>query len=327
MSSPYLSVIIPAYNEETRLPRTLLAVDHYLSMQKYSYEILVVNDGSKDNTAHVLKRFETLVSHLRFLDNKENHGKGYVVRQAMLEAQGEIRLFMDADNATTIDHVEKMIPLFEGGADVVIGSRDSKDAPGAQQAISQPFFKRLLGNCANLLIQIVAVPGIWDTQAGFKACTAHATQEIFSRANINRWGFDIEMLALARSLNFHISVIPTYWVNDPNTHVKLSGYLNTFRELFIVRWNLWTDAYHLPHIPQEPMEEKKESLVSVLGRPETSPYGRQNKTPERPAQEISSAEKEPEKGKLIEQASQSSQPLQKIAKSRYARKIKKSPKK
>lgn len=264
---PYLSVVIPAYNEEKRIPRTLLALDHYLSGQKYAYEILVVNDGSTDNTAEVVKRFETLVPHLRLLHDDANHGKGYVVRQGMLAAQGNIRLFMDADNSTTIDHFEKMIPLFEQGYDVVIGSREAKDAPGAEQAISQPFVKRLLGDLANLLIQIVAVWGIWDTQAGFKACTAHASQEIFSRARINRWGFDIEMLALARALRLRLGIIPTYWVNDPNSHVTLRGYINTFRELFIIRMNLWRGVYNIPKGGM-PDSDEASSLVSSLHKQE-----------------------------------------------------------
>ena len=195
----YLSVIIPAYNEEKRIPNTLLAIDEYLSRQDYTYEILVVIDGAQDNTANVVKKFQSLVKNLRFISNKENHGKGYVVRQGMLEAKGSIRLFMDADHSTSIDHIEKMLPFFSAKkAEVVIGSRDSKDAKGAKQEVKQSFLKRLIGNMGNLLIQIVVARGIWDTQNGFKAFTAAAAQDIFSRTRIDRWGFDIEAIALAR---------------------------------------------------------------------------------------------------------------------------------
>src|SRR3989339_342267 len=153
----FLSVIIPAYNEEKRIGKTLLAIDHYLVKQKYDYEIVVVSDGSKDKTAEVVENFKKMVRNLRLINNKENHGKGWVVRQGMLESHGEIRLFMDADNATTLDHFDKMLPLFREGEQVVIGSRDSKDAKGAKQAVPQPFFKRLLGNMGNVLIQVFAV--------------------------------------------------------------------------------------------------------------------------------------------------------------------------
>lgn len=238
-----LSVIIPAYNESNRIGKTLLAIDKYLSEQDYSYEILVVNDGSKDDTVEKVKKYKKLVQHLNILDNQENHGKGYVVRQGMLEAKGEYRLFMDADGSTSIDHIEKAWPLIKGDYKLIIGSRDKKDAKGARQEVKQPFFKRLLGNFGNVLIQIFGVWGIWDTQNGFKVFHKDAAMEVFSRARINKWGFDIEALALARRLGYKIGKIPVYWVNDPYSHVTLSGYLNTFVELFKIRLNFIRNIY------------------------------------------------------------------------------------
>lgn len=243
MQEIYLSVIIPAYNEEKRISNTLLAIDQYLSKQDYSYEIIVVSDGSKDKTSQIVEKFSKLVKNLRLIDNQKNHGKGWVVKQGMLEAKGEYRLFMDADNATTIDHFEKMIPLFKEGKQVVIGTRDSKDAKGAKQAVPQSFLKRQLGNLGNILIQVVAVPGIWDTQCGFKAFTAEATKDIFGRCKIDRWGFDIEAMTLARKLNYQIGIIPVYWVNSSDSRVSWKGYLNTFRELFKIKWNLIRKKY------------------------------------------------------------------------------------
>ncbi len=239
----FLSVIIPAYNEEKRIGKTLLAIDHYLVKQKYDYEIVVVSDGSKDKTAEVVENFKKMVRNLRLINNKENHGKGWVVRQGMLESHGEIRLFMDADNATTLDHFDKMLPLFREGEQVVIGSRDSKDAKGAKQAVPQPFFKRLLGNMGNVLIQVFAVPGIWDTQCGFKAFSAKAAKDVFSHSRIDRWGFDIEALALAKKMGYKIGIVPVYWINDPDSKVSLKGYLLTFRELFQIWWWLIRDVY------------------------------------------------------------------------------------
>jgi len=243
MKKIYLSVIIPAYNEENRISNTLLSIDKYLSKQNYSYEIIVVSDGSKDKTAAIVNKFSELIKNLKLIDNKDNHGKGWVVKQGMLESEGEIRLFMDADNATTIDHFEKMIPLFEQGYEIVIGSRDKKDAQGAKQAVAQSFLKRQLGNFGNILIQLLAVSGIWDTQCGFKAFTDKAAEDIFKRCLIDRWGFDIESLAIARKFDYKIGIIPVNWVNDPNSKVSLGGYFNTFRELIKIKWNLIIHKY------------------------------------------------------------------------------------
>ena len=242
-NNPYLSVIIPCYNEEKAISATLLAVDQYLQKQLFDYEILVVSDGSRDKTAQIVADFKKNVKNLKLIDNKANHGKGWVVRQGMLAALGQVRLFMDADNATSVDHFDKMKPYFEQGADVVIGSRDTKDVKGAKQAVPQPWLKQQLGNLGNLLIQIGAVWGVWDTQCGFKAFSSQAAQNIFSRSKIDRWGFDIEALALARKLRYKIAIVPVYWINNPYSRVNLKGYLMTFKELFQVWWWLITDAY------------------------------------------------------------------------------------
>ncbi len=239
----HLSIIIPAYNEEKRIGDTLLAIDRYLNKQNYSYEITVVNDGSKDKTAQIVKKFSGLIKNLRLINNKENHGKGWVVRQGMLESKGKYRLFMDADNATAIDHFEKMLPFFKDGKQVVIGSRNNKDAKGAKQAVPQSFLKRQLGNLGNILIQVVAVPGIWDTQCGFKAFTAEAADDIFKRCLMDRWGFDIEAMALVRKLNYQIEIIPIYWINNSDSRVSWNSYLNTFIELFKIKWNLIRKKY------------------------------------------------------------------------------------
>ena len=244
-NQPYLSVIIPAYNEEKRISKTLLAVDEYLQKQAFTYEILVVSDGSKDKTAEIVNNFKKNVQNLKLIDNQANHGKGWVVRQGMLAAQGQVCLFMDADNATSVDHFDKMKPYFDNGSQTVIGSRDAKDAKGAKQAVPQSWLKRQLGNVGNILIQLFAVWGIWDTQCGFKAFSAEAASAIFSKLKIDRWGFDIEALALARKLKYKIDIVPVYWINDPDSKVSLKGYLMTFKELFQIWWWLITDKYNL----------------------------------------------------------------------------------
>jgi len=242
----YVSVIIPAYNEEKRIGATLLAIDKYLAGQKYLYEILVISDGSTDKTADVVGKYKQLVKNLEIIDNLENKGKGYVVRQGMLAAKGKYRVFMDADNSTSLDHVEKMWPLFNKGKDIVIGTRDSRDVKEATQAVRQPFSKRIIGDIGNLLIQILAVPGIWDTQCGFKGFSDKAVKDIFPRLGINRWGFDIEMLALARKFKYKIKEVPVDWRNDPNTgsHPGLSAYFQVLTETVKIRWNLMTGVYN-----------------------------------------------------------------------------------
>lgn len=240
---PYLSVIIPAYNEEKRIGQTLTAVYTYLAAQSYTWELLIVLDGVTDNTVSVVEKFANGKENIRWIDRKENQGKGFTVRQGMLAARGDIRLFTDADNSTDMSHFDRMKPLFDQGASVVICSRDRKDAQGAVQARPQPFLKRMLGNSGNLFVQIMAVPGIWDTQCGFKAFRAAAAEQIFSISQIDRWGFDMEALALARRFGHKIHVIAANWRDAEGTHVTLGGYLGTFLEAVKVRWNLLTGVY------------------------------------------------------------------------------------
>ena len=241
-TNPYLSVIIPAYNEETRLGRTLEEIFRWLSNQPFAYEILVMCGDAKDRTDEVAEFYKAKLPHLRVVFERENHGKGYVVRKGMLESKGEIRLFTDADNSTSIDHFAKMKPILDQGYDVVIGTRDPRDHPEAIQAVPQSKHKQFAGDLGNLIIQLL-VPGIWDTQCGFRALTAKAAYEVFTRAVINSWGFDVEVLGLARKLGFKIGIIPVCWKNDPRSHVKLSGYLDTLFEVVKIWWNLLWNKY------------------------------------------------------------------------------------
>ena len=241
----YLSVIVPAYNEAERLPKTLRRFQEYLSRQPYSYEIVVVNDGSRDGTAEIAERMKSEIKNLRIIDRKKNCGKGYTVMEGMLAAHGKIRLFADADNATDISHFDKMRQFFDKGYEVVICSRDPKDAPGARQAIPQPWWKRLLGNAGNLYIQWMAVRGIWDTQCGFKAFRDFAAERIFKQLKTYRWAFDVEALALARRFDFKIGIIPADWKNDPNTRVGIMGYFKTLWEVYKIRRNFKKTAWQV----------------------------------------------------------------------------------
>ncbi len=237
----YLSIIIPAYNEEKRLPKTLLDMDNYLKKQNYEYEIIVVNDGSRDRTVERVKSLMPKIKGLKLIDNKENHGKGYVVRQGFLKARGEIRIFSDADNSTSIDQVEKIFPWIEKGFDIIIGSRD------IEGAILDPPETRLrifLGDIFNLMVQlIVGLWGVWDTQCGFKALTAKATEDILPRCKIDRWAFDPEILVVGKKLGYKIKEIPVHWKNDINSKVKLTSTIKMGLDLLKIRWNLITNKY------------------------------------------------------------------------------------
>lgn len=237
----HLSVIIPAYNEEKRLPKTLEDSDKYLSRQNYDYEILVVNDGSKDKTAEIVENLKFKIKNLKLIDNKENHGKGYVVRQGMLFAQGDYRLFTDADNSTSIEQIEKMWPEFEKGFDIVIGSRDAK---GAILDPPQDIFRRFVGEGFKILRKIVA--DVWeveDTQCGFKCFTKKSAKDIFSKTKISRFAFDVEILFCAKKAGYKIKEVPIYWKNDPESKVKPKSIINMAADLFKIRWYAITKQY------------------------------------------------------------------------------------
>ena len=236
----YLSVIIPAYNEEKRIAKTLLAVDNFLRRQNYEYEILVVNDGSQDKTVEVVEGLKNQIANLKLVDDKTNHGKGWAVRRGMLEAHGQIRLFMDADNSTTIDQVDNFLPYFNQGYKIVIGSRR---IAGAVIAVHQPWIRDFLGGVFRLMVHALAPLGVTDSQAGFKVFSHQAAETIFKKQTIFRWAFDVEILAIARRLGFKIKEVPIHWVNDTESHVKISGMVKMLLEVGRVRLNLWSKKY------------------------------------------------------------------------------------
>lgn len=243
---PYLSVIMPAYKEGERIGRTLLEIEKYFEGKNYDYEIIVIIDGSPDNTAEIARNYSSQVKNLRVIANPENHGKGYIVRQGFLEAQGKYRLFMDSDGSTSITHLEKFLPEFKNGYDIVIGSRDIE---GAFVQIHQPKYKEFLGNMGNWAIRIVL--GLWkypDTQCGFKILTDKAAEAVASRMVIDRFGFDFEIIALAERLGFKVKQMPVRWLNEEGSTVTLfgpNGYFKVFSDLFKAKWRLMTGKYKL----------------------------------------------------------------------------------
>jgi len=236
-----LSVIIPAYNEEGRLPKTLREIDEYLKKQDYQSEIIVVSDGSKDRTGEVTKEMMREIKNLRLIENKENHGKGYAVRQGILEAKGDYRLFTDADNSTSIDQVEKMWPYFDQGYAIVIGSRDVK---GAILDPPQPRWRRFVGNIFRFFSHMICGTwGILDTQCGFKGFTKKATLDIFPRTKIYGFAFDPEVLVIAKKSGYKIKEIPILWKNDPESKVKFKNMVKMGMGLLRIRWNTLTKKY------------------------------------------------------------------------------------
>lgn len=234
----YLSIIIPAFNEEKRIAKTLLEIDRYLKKQSYDYEIIVVNDGSKDETVKVIR--ELKIANLKIIDNKENRGKGYAVRQGLSEAKGAYRLFTDADNSTSIKEIEKFFP-YSNEYDIMIGSRSLK---GSIISASQPFYRAIGGKWYGLLAHaIVGLWGIKDTQCGFKFFSAKAIDTILPKCIINGWSFDSEILVIAKSSGYTIKEIPIIWSNQIQTKVTSTGIAKAILDLLRIRWNLIIGRY------------------------------------------------------------------------------------
>lgn len=241
----YLSWIIPAYNEEKRIEKTLREVDAYLRQKDFSagYEIIVVNSASRDRTDAIVRTLQSEILNVHLV-TVENKGKGWAVTQGMLKASGDFRLFSDADNSTAPSYFDDAEKLLEHGYDVVISSRDPKDAAGAARDIKEPWYREIMGTLGNMLIQLVGVWGIWDTQNGFKVFRARAAVDIFSRTRMGGFSFDIEVLALARRLGHKIGIIPVRWRFEQDSKVTLKAYLQVFIDVFKIRWNLMMNKYN-----------------------------------------------------------------------------------
>ncbi|MCS7192977.1 MAG: glycosyltransferase family 2 protein [Armatimonadetes bacterium] len=239
----FLSIVIPAYNEVKRLPKTLGQIHFYLQdavkrwqVEMYEVEVIVVDDGSTDGTSELAKTFSDKLPNLQVLRHSPNSGKGYAVKRGMLAAKGQYRLFSDADLSTPIDELDKMLPiLISGEAEIAIASRG---LPQSQLLIRQPWHREMLGRFFNLVVQVLATPGIWDTQCGFKLFRGDVSERIFKLQTLNGFAFDVEVLYLARKFQYRIAEIPIRWLNDPNTKVQtLKHGMQMLRDLVIVRLN------------------------------------------------------------------------------------------
>lgn len=214
----YLSLIIPAYNEALRIAPTLQRVLEYLSTQTYTWEIIVVDDGSSDGTSEVAEKLLEGHGTYRILRNEPNRGKALSVKRGLLEGRGKYLLFSDADLSTPIEESEKLLAEFDKGADVVIASRQ---LPGSKLTVHQPWYREIAGRMFGWLNQAVLLPGIPDSQCGFKAFRREVAHEVLSHQKVTGWVFDAELLYLARRLGYKIAQVPVTWVNDPASKVKM----------------------------------------------------------------------------------------------------------
>jgi dolichyl-phosphate beta-glucosyltransferase len=242
---PKYSIIIPAYNEAGRLGRTLERVLGYVSAQRWDAEVIVVNDGSRDRTPDLVREFAQSHPLLRLLENPGNRGKGYSVRNGMLHASGELLLFSDADLSSPIEEAQKLIaPLESGTADIAIGSRWLRPELQTQR---QSLLRQFYGRLFNLLLRVLLGLNFKDTQCGFKAFTRQAVRKIFPLQQIERWGFDPELLYLARQAGLKVVEIPVSWAHTGGTRISpLRDGLRMFAEAVKVRWNGLTGKYNVP---------------------------------------------------------------------------------
>jgi glycosyltransferase involved in cell wall biosynthesis len=236
--------VIPAYNEAARIPATLRSVVECIRRYGWDAEVVVVNDGSRDNTAEIVREFARSAPEIRLLENPSNRGKGYSVRHGVLHALGDIVMFSDADLSSPMDEAEGLFAAIAQGSDIAIGSRWLATS---RQTHRQPLYRQFFGRCFNLLTRMVMNLPFADTQCGFKAFTRAAAQTVFQLQTIERWGFDPEILFIALKRGYHITEIPVSWAHDARTRISyLRDGLQMLKELAIVRWNALIGRYSRP---------------------------------------------------------------------------------
>jgi len=227
-----ISIVIPAYNEEKRIGRSIKQIVKYLDKKKYSYEIIVVDDGSIDNTIDVVKKASN--KNIRIIKNKKNMGKGYSVKTGILNAKYPLVLFSDSDLATPIEELDKFMEYIKS-YDIVIASRNLKES---NIKVKQPFYRQLMGKTFPLLVNLIALGGFRDTQCGFKLFKTGAAKRIVSLQTFNRFSFDVEILFIAKKLGYKIKEAPVVWIDKEGSKVSpIKDSLKMLIDLFKIRLN------------------------------------------------------------------------------------------
>src|SRR5665213_2429696 len=241
MPYPTYSIVIPAFNEASRIPATLQAVIECVRQKGWSVEVIVVNDGSSDTTADVVRNFAASAPEVRLLQNPGNRGKGYSVRSGLLQALGDVVMFTDADLSAPMEEAQGLFDAIADGADIAIGSRWLERT---RQTIRQPFYRQFFGRCFNGVTRLVMGLPFADTQCGFKAFTRAAAQTVFQLQTIERWGFDPEILFIALKRGYRIQEVPVSWAHDERSRVSyLKDGIKMLQEIAIVRWNALLGRY------------------------------------------------------------------------------------
>ena len=238
---PQYSIVIPAYNESARIGRALTEVLRTLDERGWNAEVLVVNDGSTDNTAAIVESFVARDARVRLLENGTNRGKGYSVRNGLLHGSGNIVMFTDADLSSPMPEAERLFDAIRDGADVAIGSRWLEVS---RQTIHQPLYRQFFGRCFNMVTRMIMRLPFADTQCGFKAFRRSAAQTIFQLQRIERWGFDPEILFIALKRGYRIREVPVTWGHDERSRISyLRDGIKMLEELVYVRWNSLIGVY------------------------------------------------------------------------------------
>jgi dolichyl-phosphate beta-glucosyltransferase len=228
-----ISVVIPAFNEGGRILPTLRMIDDYLRDNAHRYEIIVVDDGSSDNTLEVVRGEGERLKHIRLISNEINRGKGFSVRRGVLSAHHDLVLISDADLSTPIEEVAKFLPWVEKGYDVVIGSRALRESDIIRK---QPWYRQTMGKTFNVIVRTIVLGGFRDTQCGFKMFSAAAGKKVFESLKTERFAFDVEALLRAKKIGYRIKEVPVRWVNSPQSRVRvLRDSVRMFLDLVCIR--------------------------------------------------------------------------------------------
>ena len=243
---PDLSIVVPAFNEEARLGPTLREYVGYCRRTGRRAELIVVDDGSLDRTSAVVNTLESEFSELRLIRLAENRGKGHAVRSGVVNAQGKLVLFADADGATPLEEVERLEKAIAGGADVAIGSRALQDA---RVKVNARLYRRVIGRIFHGLVETLTVPGVKDTQCGFKLFRGEVAHDLFSRMRIRGFSFDVEVLMMAQRRGYRIAEVPVNWTHQPGSKVNLvTDSARMLRDLFVIRGRYLSGQYNSPHL-------------------------------------------------------------------------------